>query len=185
MDDNGTDYEWEGDDNAADPVEETDFSFDFEQQAQMGLGTDEDEIFIDGLMGGGIGLWKISLSAQALKDLKQSRSEGMYLFPSILPPFLPSSLPHSPPPVYRSILTAAHRIGNHLRILGKLQSLASGDWVRRSVARPFPPCGRYFRVRLFQALYGGNGRILWQVDVGYDEKCGSDSQIVRGVYMGV
>lgn len=100
MDNNGTDYEWEGEDYAVDLEEVTDFTFDFEQQAQMGLGTDEDEIFIDGLMGGGIGPWKVSLSAQALKDLKQSRSEGMYLYPSTHPSFLPSCFY---PPIFRSI----------------------------------------------------------------------------------
>lgn len=94
MDDNGTDYEWEGEDYAVYP-EQTDFTFDFEQQSQMGLGTDKDEFFIDGLMGGGIGPWKVSLSAQGLRDLKQSRSEGMYLYPSILPSLIPPTLPSS------------------------------------------------------------------------------------------
>lgn len=37
-----------------------------------------------------------------------------------------------------------------------------------------------FRVPVYKAFYGGNGRILWQVDVGFDEKCNADSQIVRG-----
>lgn len=92
-----TQYEWEGNDDMAsayDPLEETDFSFDFEQQAKMWLGTDEDEIFIDGLMGGGVGPWKVSLSAQAMKDLMESRSEGILsIHPSFCVSFLPPSLP--------------------------------------------------------------------------------------------
>ena len=37
-----------------------------------------------------------------------------------------------------------------------------------------------FRVRLFEATYGSNGRVLWQVDQGFDERIGAACQIVRG-----
>lgn len=53
--------------------------------------------------------------------------------------------------------------------------------MRRSVAKPVGDEAGRFRVRVFQAWYGKNGRILWQVDVGFDEKHRSNCQIVRGM----
>lgn len=49
------------------------------------------------------------------------------------------------------------------------------------MAKPVPDEAGRFQVRVFQALYGKNGRILWQVDVGFDEKHGKNCQIVRGL----
>ncbi|KAI5844072.1 hypothetical protein DFP73DRAFT_76530 [Morchella snyderi] len=107
-------------------------------------GLDSDSF--EGLLGGGLGVWKIALSTQALRDLKQSQREG--------------NVPH---------------------IKAKLEALASGDWVRGAVAGEVSKNhgDHRFRVHVYQAFYGGNGRILWQVDVGFDEKHNADSQIVR------
>lgn len=69
------------------------------------------------------------------------------------------------------------RTGNFEHIRNKLEDLATGDWVRRSLATPLSSELK-FRVQMFQAKYGSNGRILWQVDQGYDE--GVHKQIVRG-----
>lgn len=74
-------------------------------------------------------------------------------------------------------------IGNFEAIKNKLIDLSSGDWVRKSVATPVSLEHMNFKVRLFQASYASNGRILWQVDVGYDEGVNMASQIVRGQYL--
>ncbi|KAF8435903.1 hypothetical protein BGX38DRAFT_105734 [Terfezia claveryi] len=69
--------------------------------------------------------------------------------------------------------------GNFPHIESKLQDLATGDWVRRSVAKPVSIEYLRFKVRLFEATYGSNGRVLWQVDQGFDERIGAACQIVR------
>lgn len=71
--------------------------------------------------------------------------------------------------------------GNFQHIREKMEALASGDWARRSVAKPVGDEPGRFKVRVFQAWYGKNGRILWQVDVGFDENYGRNCQIVRGL----
>ena len=69
-------------------------------------------------------------------------------------------------------------IGNFGHIRKKLEELSTGDWARKSIATPLSSEQLHFKVRLFQASYESNGRILWQVDQGYDE--GAHKQIVRG-----
>lgn len=61
-----------------------------------------------------------------------------------------------------------------------MQDLSTGDWVCRSVAKPVKMEHLRFRVRLFEAIYGSNGRVLWQVDQGYDERFDAACQIVKG-----
>lgn len=68
-------------------------------------------------------------------------------------------------------------IGNFHHIREKLEGLATGDWVQRSLAKPVSPPSINFKVRIFEAIYGTNGRILWQVDEGFDQ--GMNMQIVR------
>ncbi|KAF8421382.1 hypothetical protein EV426DRAFT_718708 [Tirmania nivea] len=106
--------------------------------------TEVDQFHYEDLLGKGLGRWKIVLSAQALKDLQNSRFEG--------------NLEH---------------------IWSKLEDISTGDWVRKSVAKPVSIERLKFRVRLFQAMYGSNGRVLWQVDQGYNESIGAACQIVR------
>lgn len=76
-------------------------------------------------------------------------------------------------------------IGNFERIKNKLIDLSTGDWIRKSVAKPVSLDHIDLKVRLFEAEYAADGRILWQVDVGYDESLSSASQIVRGMYFSV
>ncbi|KAF8426773.1 hypothetical protein EV426DRAFT_448432 [Tirmania nivea] len=113
-----------------------------EKTNHLGL---EDELF-----GHGIGLWKIVLSAQALKDLQTSKSQG-----------------------------------NFHHVWAKLQELSTGDWIRKSVARPFKVATGFadFKVRLFIATHstnnGEDSGILWQVDCAYDLRVRSHSQVVK------
>ncbi|KAF8461600.1 hypothetical protein BDZ91DRAFT_736591 [Kalaharituber pfeilii] len=69
--------------------------------------------------------------------------------------------------------------GNFDHIWSKLKDLATGDWVRRSVANPVSIDYLKFKVRLFEAKYGSNGRILWQVDRAFDERINAECQIVK------
>ncbi|KAF8463424.1 hypothetical protein BDZ91DRAFT_305427 [Kalaharituber pfeilii] len=112
------------------------------QQSASVIGTDVLDRQ-DPLIGDDLGLWKILLSGQALKDLETSKSKG-----------------------------------NFESVWAKLEDLSTGDWVRKSVARPFPNPLK-FKVRLFFASYGSNGRILWQVDSAYNPRYHAQSQVVR------
>ncbi|KAF8460084.1 hypothetical protein BDZ91DRAFT_740262 [Kalaharituber pfeilii] len=69
--------------------------------------------------------------------------------------------------------------GNVDFIWAKLVDLSTGDWIRKSLAQPVLRPDLDFRVRLFTARYQRNGRILWQVDRGYDERINADCQIVK------
>ena len=72
--------------------------------------------------------------------------------------------------------------GNLDHIQSKLKQLASGDWGRRSLTKPAgnPVERRGFHGILSKAAYGSSGRILWQVDVDFDEQSGSVKQLVKG-----
>ena len=54
--------------------------------------------------------------------------------------------------------------------------------MRKALASPASVGPLVFKVRIFQAKYASNGRILWQVDRGYDERINAECQIVRGEY---
>lgn len=72
--------------------------------------------------------------------------------------------------------------GNLNHIQSKLKQLASGDWGRKSLTRPAgnPVERNEFHGILSKAAYGSSGRILWQVDVDFDEQSGSVKQLVKG-----
>jgi len=70
-------------------------------------------------------------------------------------------------------------------IARKLRELASGYWDLSSLTRPLSPkmleeAKEAERIPLWRAVYGENGRILWQVNVAFDEDEGKASQIVTG-----
>ncbi|KAF8459699.1 hypothetical protein BDZ91DRAFT_741800 [Kalaharituber pfeilii] len=98
----------------------------------------------DVLFGQSLGPWKIVLSAQALRDLQNSKPQG-----------------------------------NFNLVWAKLKDLSTGDWVRRSVAKPLTLGSVDLKVRLFVASYCTNGGILWQVDTAYDLRVCSQSQVVK------
>ncbi|KAF8459683.1 hypothetical protein BDZ91DRAFT_799763 [Kalaharituber pfeilii] len=98
----------------------------------------------DVLFGQSLGPWKIVLSAQALKDLQNSKPQG-----------------------------------NFNLVWAKLTDLSTGDWVRRSVAKPLMLGSVDLKVRLFVASYCTDGGILWQVDIAYDLRVCSHSQVVK------
>jgi hypothetical protein len=122
-----------------------------------------------GLFGVGLGIWRIFLSAQALKDLEDAKFEGK---PGIFVGRL-----HLADSLMRDKL-----LGNFEHIESKLIQLASGDWQRKSL------CGhtgshderKSCHGILYQAIYGKNGRVLWQVDVEFDEQSGIVKQLVKG-----
>jgi len=65
-----------------------------------------------------------------------------------------------------------------------MKELASGQW-DKSLRKPLSPkmieeCGGIIPVPLWRATYSSFGRILWQINVGYDEECGVESQIITG-----
>lgn len=69
-------------------------------------------------------------------------------------------------------------------IARRMKELASGQW-DKSLKKPLSPkmieeCGGIVPVPLWRATYGSFGRILWQINVGYDEECESESQIITG-----
>lgn len=66
-----------------------------------------------------------------------------------------------------------------------MKELASGQWAPKSLRKPLSPkmveeCGGSVPVPLWRATYGSNGRILWQINVGYDEEYEAESQIITG-----
>ena len=74
--------------------------------------------------------------------------------------------------------------GNFDHIQSKLEQLASGDWKRKSLSEPAgnPVERKECHGILSKAVYGRNGRILWQVDVAFDEQSGTIKQLVKGKY---
>lgn len=72
--------------------------------------------------------------------------------------------------------------GNSDHIQSKLKQLASGDWKRKSLAEPAgdPTQRKECNGILSKAVYGSNGRILWQVDVEFDEQSAVVKQLVKG-----
>jgi hypothetical protein len=71
-------------------------------------------------------------------------------------------------------------LGNFKHIESKLIQLSSGDWRRKSLCGPAgsPDERKSCHGILHQAIYGKNGRVLWQVDV--DEQSGVVKQLVKG-----
>lgn len=73
------------------------------------------------------------------------------------------------------------------KIARKFRELASGQWEIASLRAPLSPkmleeAGEEEKVPLWRASYGSNGRILWQVNVGFDEDKDDtcNSQIITG-----
>jgi hypothetical protein len=116
-----------------------------------------------------LGIWRIFLSAQALKDLEDAKFEGkprMYMWR-----LHPGDL-----------LMKDKPLGNFEHIESKLIQLASGDWQRKSL---FGHTGSHDERKschgiLYQAIYGKNGRVLWHVDVEFDEQSRAVKQLVKG-----
>jgi hypothetical protein len=120
----------------------------------------------DNLLGSHLGEWKIILSAQAMKDLRDSVDDGN------IPRTLTWRLPRSLTP----------KLGDSDRIQKKLYELASGEWAGKSILIPSKlENGSSFRIPLFRAIYKKGSLILWQVDIAYDERYNQDSQVVKGL----
>ncbi|KAF8460717.1 hypothetical protein BDZ91DRAFT_798572 [Kalaharituber pfeilii] len=72
----------------------------------------------------------------------------------------------------------------HFKALArKLRELASGNWDHKSLRMPLSremlqKAYAEERVPLWTAEYESNGRILWQINVGFDEDDGTDCQII-------
>ena len=76
-------------------------------------------------------------------------------------------------------------IGYLNTITRRLRELATGQWEPNSLRLPLSQkmleeCQERMRVPLWRATYGSNGRILWQVNVAYDEEIAADSQMITG-----
>ncbi|KAF8459286.1 P-loop containing nucleoside triphosphate hydrolase protein [Kalaharituber pfeilii] len=104
--------------------------------------------FTSTLLGQKLGPWKVCLSERAFKDMLMSNKDG------------------------------------HLNaIASKLRELASGHWDPKSLRKPLSQkmleeAQVKERVPLWRASYGSNGRILWQINVAFDEDYGTDCQII-------
>ncbi|KAF8416944.1 hypothetical protein EV426DRAFT_624835 [Tirmania nivea] len=90
------------------------------------------------LFGDRLGHWKICLSEHAFKDLLSANKEG------------------------------------NLKVIARrIEELATGQWEPNSLRLPLSQkmleeCRATMRIPLWRATYGRDGRILWQVNVGYD-----------------
>ncbi|KAF8445555.1 hypothetical protein BDZ91DRAFT_803569 [Kalaharituber pfeilii] len=76
---------------------------------------------------------------------------------------------------------ASIKDGHFTMITRKLRELASGNWDLKSLRQQQMILGQADEkehVPLWGAVYGSNGRILWQVNVGFDEDYDTDSQII-------
>ncbi|KAF8462269.1 hypothetical protein BDZ91DRAFT_356815 [Kalaharituber pfeilii] len=112
------------------------------------VATDLPNSFTSTLFGQKLGPWRICLSEAAFKDVQSTNKEG------------------------------------HLNaIANKLRALASGHWDVSSLRKPLSQkmleeAKEEQRVPLWRAEYASNGRILWQVNVGFDEDVGASCQII-------
>ncbi|KAF8460724.1 hypothetical protein BDZ91DRAFT_851386 [Kalaharituber pfeilii] len=104
--------------------------------------------FTGTLLGSKLGPWRVCLSEKAFKDMLASNKDG------------------------------------HLNTIArKLRELASGNWDLKSLRKPLSQkmleeAHEKERVPLWRAAYGSNGRILWQVNVGFDEDYDTDCQVI-------
>lgn len=71
---------------------------------------------------------------------------------------------------------ALMNIGDFNQVQSKLIQLASGDWLQNSL------CGRIGHSALYLADYPGNGGILWQTDIEFDEESETTKQLVKSKY---
>ncbi|KAF8462261.1 hypothetical protein BDZ91DRAFT_356694 [Kalaharituber pfeilii] len=104
--------------------------------------------FTGTLFGPKLGPWRVSLSEKAFEDIRSASKEG-----------------HS------------------TMIANKLSALASGHWDTESLRRPLSKdlleaVQEKEKVPLWTAVYGVDGRILWQVNVGFDEEVDSNCQMI-------
>lgn len=63
--------------------------------------------------------------------------------------------------------------GDFNQVETKLIQLASGDWLQNCL------CSRIGRSALYLAEYAGDGGILWQTDVEFDEESDTTKQLVK------
>lgn len=68
-------------------------------------------------------------------------------------------------------------IGDFNLVQSKLIQLASGEWMENSL------CDRIGHSALYLAGYAGNGGILWQTDIEFDEKSETTTQLVKSKYI--
>ncbi|KAF8460716.1 hypothetical protein BDZ91DRAFT_738462 [Kalaharituber pfeilii] len=104
--------------------------------------------FTGTLLGSKLGPWRVCLSEKAFKDL-----------------------------------LALKKHVHFNTIARKLRELASGNWDLKSLRKPLSQkmleeAHGKERVPLWRAAYGSNGRILWQINVGFDEDYNTDCQII-------
>lgn len=64
-------------------------------------------------------------------------------------------------------------IGDFGQVESKLIQLASGDWLKNCL------CNRIGLSALYLAEYAGNGGILWQTDIEFDEDSDTTKQLVK------
>ena len=87
---------------------------------------------------------------------------------------------------HNSLLTYSEPYIGYLNIIARrLGELATGQWEPHFIRLPLSQkmleqCQESMRVPLWRATYGSNGRILWQVNVAYDEEIAAESQMITG-----
>lgn len=69
--------------------------------------------------------------------------------------------------------------GNFDHVQERLLALASGEWMRKSLRRSIDDDSRY-RVPVYKVGCKGSV-IIWQVDVGFDERHSYNMQVVKGI----
>ncbi|KAF8468205.1 hypothetical protein BDZ91DRAFT_722149 [Kalaharituber pfeilii] len=110
------------------------------------LASDLPNSFTNTLFGQRLGRWRITFSEKAFRDMRSS-----------------------------------DKIVHFTAIVNKLRELASGYWDTNSLRRPLSrkmieEAKAKQRVPLWRAVYASDGRILWQVNVGFDEDFDDDWQ---------
>lgn len=128
----------------------------YERYEQDDWGSSGEFMFTD-ILGVGIGVWRVLVSALAMKDMEDAHIQGtLFSFIQL---------------VIGTMWLMS--IGDFNQIESKLVQLASGNWLDNSL------CERIGRSTLCLAKYAGNGGILWQTDIEFDEGSDRTKQLVK------
>lgn len=118
------------------------------------------------MFGKRVGVWKILLSSQAMKDLRNVSNSGMHLYQ------------------YFFLILLSLRLAQGLSTIlkNKLEELAKGDWAGRSLSYPIGSevQKKKMRVPVLRANCARKFFILWQVDVGIYDDLDHVRQLVKG-----
>lgn len=121
----------------------------------------------DSLLGQHLGLWKIVISALALKNFRKVAVDGTceyHLIANITPGVF--------------FVDTLVKAGHLERIRARLHALARGKWVKNSLRGPTRSSTQH-QVPVYKASCQENA-ILWQVDIAFDERHDTIMQVIKG-----